>query len=203
MAKGGSKIVRLKWDAFELKTVWRPNELGRQAAVSTAQSRELAAYEIDKLLGLDMVPPTVARDIDGHSGAIQFWVNGIRTYEGTRELPPDHAWSRQLSRMKVFDTLLGNSSRNLNNMLVDRNDSFVLVDFSESFSTYRTLKNLPTRFDRRLMEGIRTLDSAPSRAQLKRLLSDAELDALLARKNALEAQIERLVAERGEAAVLF
>src|SRR5437899_6831302 len=36
---------------------------------------EIAAYELDKLLGLNMVPPAVEREIDGSVGAAIMWVS--------------------------------------------------------------------------------------------------------------------------------
>src|SRR5499425_278671 len=35
---------------------------------------EVAAYELDKLLGLGMVPATVERSFNGKRGSLQFWV---------------------------------------------------------------------------------------------------------------------------------
>ena len=35
---------------------------------------EIAAYELDKLIGLGMVPATVERTIEGKHGSLQFWV---------------------------------------------------------------------------------------------------------------------------------
>lgn len=35
--------------------------------------------EIEMMLGMDMVPPTRAREINGRKGAIQLWVEGCKT----------------------------------------------------------------------------------------------------------------------------
>lgn len=198
-AKGSGKIVRLKSDSFKLRSVWRPNELGAAAR----HSRELAAYEIDKLLGLEMVPPSVAREIDGQLGSLQFWVNGIHVFGDTKEIPQTPQWSRQLARMKLFDSLLGNTGRNLNNMLVDRHDNLMLIDFIAAFSNLRTLSHAPMRFERQVIERLKVLGTAESRAQLKRVLDDDAIESLLARRDALLKHAEKLIAERGEAAVLF
>ena len=37
---------------------------------------EVAAYELDKLLGIGMVPPTVERSVGGRAGCLQLWVTG-------------------------------------------------------------------------------------------------------------------------------
>src|SRR3972149_10988561 len=38
---------------------------------------EVAAYELDKLLGLGMVPPTVERSVGGRKGCRQLWCTGV------------------------------------------------------------------------------------------------------------------------------
>ena len=63
--------------------------------------------EIDKLLTLDMVPPTVERQLDGNTGAAQVWVeNIIGLKDGA---PPEEAvrgkWETQLTRAAMFDAL--------------------------------------------------------------------------------------------------
>ena len=62
---------------------------------------EVAAYELDKLLGLGMVPPTVERRIWRKWGSLQMWVNGAMTEwerkEDEEQSPPDMAaWNNQM-----------------------------------------------------------------------------------------------------------
>ena len=40
---------------------------------------EIAAYEIDKIIGLRMVPATVERTYKGAKGSLQFWVDSMMT----------------------------------------------------------------------------------------------------------------------------
>ena len=35
---------------------------------------ELAAYRINEILGLNNIPPTVYREVEGRSGSVQIWV---------------------------------------------------------------------------------------------------------------------------------
>ena len=45
---------------------------GFQAAFKDSYKYEIAAYELDKMLGFDLVPPTVEREIDGKKkGSLQ------------------------------------------------------------------------------------------------------------------------------------
>jgi len=203
MPQSSPKIVRLKWDDFEVRGVWKSGGDPGQGTTSRSHSAEFAAYEIDKMVGLNMVPPTVARSIEEQPGALQFWVNGVRVYKHVQDIPKTPHWSRQLSRMQLFDNLIGNSGRVLSNMMVDRDDNLMLVDYMDSFSADRTLKDPPLQFDRRLVEKLRALDTTESRIRLKNILSDGEIEDLLARRNALLVHLDKLIAERGEAAVFF
>jgi hypothetical protein len=192
--------LRLQWDQFELRAAWRPSGV-RSDGLS--YSPELAAYELDRLLDLGMVPPTVARAADGHPGSVQYWVNGIRVLRSRQEAPPTEDWARQIARMQLFDSLLGNTGRGLTNMLIDPDDRLLLVDHMSAFSTERTLANPPSQFDRKLVEKLKVLDRPEAQQALRRMLGDAEREALLARRDLLLAHLARLVASHGEAVALF
>jgi hypothetical protein len=194
------KRLRLQWDQFELRAAWRPSGVRSDGQ---PYSPELAAYELDRLLDLDMVPPTVARAADGQPGSVQYWVNGIRVLRSMQEAPATEEWARQIDRMKFFDSLLGNTGRVLSNMLIDPDDRLLLIDHIYSFSTERTLANPPARFDRKLVEKLKALDRPEAQQALRRMLGDAEREALLARRDLLLAHLARLVALRGEAVALF
>ena len=70
---------------------------------------EIAAYELDKLLKMDMVPPTVERQLDGIRGAAQLWVEnivGLKDAERDQTSRQPAAWENQLVRMRMFATSL-------------------------------------------------------------------------------------------------
>jgi len=165
---------------------------------------EVAAYEVDKMLGLDMVPPTVLRALEGEEGSLQLWVYGCETYGtlGDRApRPPD--WKQRVSRARCFDYLIANRDRNVGNMLVDAAGGLVLVDHTRSFSAFTTPLELPERFDRRMIESLRRANRSSLQARLKGLLTEAQIEGVLKRRDILLAHVERLVEERGEQTVLF
>lgn len=200
IGRSAPKRLRLQWDQFEVRAAWRPSGPG---STGRPYSPELAAYELDRMLELDMVPPTVERAIDGQLGAIQYWVNGVRLLRTAQEAPRTELWARQTERMKLFDSLLGNGGRVLSNMLIDPDDQLLLVDYVDAFSTDRTLSNPPARFDRQLVEKVKALDAPGAQQTLRKFLGDAEREALLARRDLLLAHLARLVSAHGEVAVLF
>lgn len=76
---------------------------------------EIAAYELDKILGLNMVPATVERTFDGKKGSVQFWV-GSKMPEAERvkkkiDPPNTKEWNEQMFRVKLFDNLIYNTDR--------------------------------------------------------------------------------------------
>jgi hypothetical protein len=80
-----------------------------------------------------------------------------------------------------------------------------LIDHSRSFRPWTELKDTTalTRFSRALLEGLRRLEYKELRTTLGRYLLDEQILGLLARRDALLALANRLVAERGESAVLY
>ena len=53
--------------------VWK-NPSGIRGGYLEGWRYEIAAYELDKLLGLNMIPPTVERKFQGERGSLQLWV---------------------------------------------------------------------------------------------------------------------------------
>jgi hypothetical protein len=142
---------------------------------------EVAAYELDKLLGIGMVPPTVERSVGGSSGSLQLWVTGstMDKYDGS--FPDIERWRDQVSVMWLFDDLIANVDRHLNNAMVSPEHRLMLIDHSRSFRDSEELRNdlnanvtgtngrlwvveydqnrqrFPTRYPRSLIERLRSL----------------------------------------------
>ena len=103
----------------------------------------------------------------------------------------------------MFDSLIGNSSRNKMNILVDPSWNIVLIDHTQSFSSEEKLMDPPVQFDRRLVEKLRHLNPAGLSLRLQGILDREAIEHLLERRDALLSYMEQLIEERGEARVLF
>ena len=75
---------------------------------------EIAAYLLDKRLGLGMVPPTVEKAIDGRPGSCQLWIEGTERYgdmlaagKGLECFRSD-GWTKVGYVAQLFDDLVGN-----------------------------------------------------------------------------------------------
>ena len=56
--------------------------MGQRAGFWEAYKSEIAAYQLDRLLGLDMVPPTVERRVGSDLASVQLWVEGVPGHQG-------------------------------------------------------------------------------------------------------------------------
>ena len=170
----------------------------------------VAAYQIGALLGLDeMMPVAVARSIDHQMGSLTWWVDGVQFDEGERVKksanPPDPGdWSRQMCRMRVFTQLVADADRNQTNLLITNDWKLWMIDFTRAFRLKKEIGPLDvTRCDRQLLARMQTLTRPMLEEKTQHLLSGGEIDALLARRDAIVARINQLIAERGEALVLY
>lgn len=87
----------------------------------TYYQREVAAYELDQELGPGgVVPPTVAREIDGGVGAFQDWVHGTETHliHGALEAAgASLAAEPSTRRMFLLDLIMANDDRHGGNAM--------------------------------------------------------------------------------------
>jgi hypothetical protein len=200
--------VTLQKDSRSIQAVWKPIKRGPREEAWESYQAEVAAYEMDKMLMLTMVPPTVERDIKGLKGSLQLWVEGSRLFEEAREEAPQGVeWERTLSRMNLFDNLISNWARSDRDFMVDSQWNVALIDHSQAFLSTRELSprpdQIPRLFDRRLVEKMRSLQAEFLSMRFGRLLLEPQIRAILGRRDALLTLMEKLVAEKGESAVMF
>jgi Phosphatidylinositol 3- and 4-kinase len=167
---------------------------------------EIAAYELDKLLGMDMVPPTVERRYETDLVSAQLWVENCVSYKTVMDKPmPDaDSWNRQLRRMIVFDNLAVNRDRNAGNMLVDPAGNLILIDHSRAFDG--RLHRLPfekemARIDRPFFERLKALDREALQAHVGPWV-DFGVGPILLQREFILRRFENLIKENGEASVI-
>jgi hypothetical protein len=179
---------------------WKPLKPGMQSGYFESYKSEIAAYELDKVLGLNMVPVVVERTIKGDTGAAVLWLEGVRSWESVLPLPKPASWNQQLARMKMFDDLIGNSDRNKGNLLVDDDWHLFLIDHSRAFVTDTKLPQELQTIDRALWERTLALDEPTLATTLGTWLDSRQRAALLRRRDAMKKKIDALVAKSGQAA---
>ena len=124
------------------------NELVRNRSVEVGFSDcyryEVAAYRLDRALGIGLVPVTVLREVAGETGSLQEWVEDVRSFRKAAQDPASCAGAnlgqtrRNLALMYVLDQVIANTDRTWDNILVEpTRNRFFLIDHSRSFRTNR------------------------------------------------------------------
>jgi hypothetical protein len=175
---------------------------GRVSGFFESYRAEIAAYELDKLLGLGMVPPTVERRLRNDTGSLQLWVEDVKWLKerDTRTIPDSTAWNRQVYRHRVWDNLIANIDRNEGNLLVDEAWNLILIDHSRAFTATSQMPFPMTRIDREFYERLKAMTEADLKP-MRKWLADGPRP-LLRRRDAIVKHFEKLIAASSEAAVL-
>jgi hypothetical protein len=166
---------------------------------------EIAAYELDRLLGLDMVPVTVERRIKGERSSVQLWLNGCRLLRqaGTDTPPRPREWGRQVCRQRIFDALSANIDRNSGNILIDGEWNLILIDHSRAFIKNQTphLDEI-VRADRQIYDALKALDEESLNERVQPwLFGKSSVKELLERRDKIVGKLDKLLQDRGEASV--
>jgi hypothetical protein len=158
----------------------------------------VAAYRIDRVLELGMIPPSVERSYNGKTGSFTWWVDEVLMDEGERlkqkkPAPDINQWNEQMWHVRLFDQLIANVDRNLGNLLIDKSWTVWMIDHSRAFRLADTLKAPATlsKVDRQVFERLKTLDEETLKTTVEDYLTRAEVRALLARRDEIVALFEK------------
>jgi hypothetical protein len=169
---------------------------------------EIAAYELDKLIGTRLVPPTVKRHWRGNYGAVMLWIDDATTDFDRREqnlqVPNALRWNQQVYNIQLFRCLTYDIDyKNARNTLIDPDWRLWAIDSSRSFRTHKDLvDNTLDHFSRAVLANLRNLDFDTLKEHLGEWVDDGRLRAILARRDLIVERAGELAAERGEGAVL-
>ncbi len=220
LSSGGRQPWRVSLDDGKRK---------HDAAVETSASRDpsqrdyrfnIAAYELDKALELNLVSPSVERTVNGQPAAVTWWVDDVLMNELARREqkiePPDlEGWNRQMQAVRVFDELMANAYRNISpafytstvwdNLLITTEWRIWLIDHTRTFRTTRELENPQslTRCDRTMLNKLRELNAEVLTKKLGKFLTSEQLDALETRRALIVKHLDEQIARKGEGAVLY
>src|SRR3989338_2831926 len=92
---------------------------------------EVAAYEVDRLLGLDVVPTTVMRSIEGQEGSLQVWIPSSRT--AFQCLQESGLIIDRSKKVKFLDYLIFNRDVRADNYLILKNGTQASIDHGLAF----------------------------------------------------------------------
>jgi uncharacterized repeat protein (TIGR03843 family) len=163
-ARGESPL----WD-FEAGTLYR---------------REVAAYELSKVLGWPRIPPTVVRKRGPHGvGALQLFIEADRRHFLDEQSARRTTWAR----VALFDVIVNNADRKSGHCLFDANDDVWVIDHGLTFNVEHKLRTviwdfsgepLPAELCGDLERALVDVDKGGLAATLDGLLSPAEVRML-------------------------
>ena len=223
IGEGVTKPKRLfmKMGDLEGSGCWK-NPKGVKQGHLEGWQYEIAAYEMDKLLELNMVPATVEKRFNGKKGSLQLWVEDVTSLldilEQKIQFPKekiDH-YNKTKYLARAFDSLIANEDRTQQNMFYTKDWRLILIDHSRSFRSARKFtkqlmfgKNgiMGVKFIRQLpkafVEKIKALNFDNIQKAVGPYLKKKEINAILKRKELLLKEIEEMIKEKGEENVLY
>ena len=170
----------------------------------------VAGYRLSLLLGLDNVPMSVERKVNGKPAAITWWLDDVILDEGSRQKkqtvgPNPSRTASQIHVLRVFDELIQNRDRNAGNLLWTADWKMWMIDHTRAFRLGKDLLKPQQleRVDRSMFEKMKDLNASELTAVMSKSLTKSEIDALPARRDAIVKLFDGKIAQRGEAAVLF
>lgn len=170
----------------------------------------LAAYTLAGMLGIDtMMPVTVHRNWNGKDGTITWWIDDAfdeRTRrKEKRDAPNKLAWAHQMHKMRVFGALVGDTDRNMGNILITQDWKLWMIDFTRAFRLQTELKYPQdlSLIDRTVLARLRGLDAEAVKTATAHCLSPYEAQAVMKRRDLLVAHFDALVKQKGAGAVLY
>jgi hypothetical protein len=213
--------LTLERDGLARDAYWKDVE-GRPKGYIEGWKYEIAAYRFDKHLGLHMIPPTVEKRFRENRGScmlgVPYWKKLDKIKSEKIKAPPRLivGYNRAIYLQRAFDNLIGNQDRHLNNYLITEDWRIILIDHSRSFRTgkkwtkeliytekHREGPMIMRELPRAFYEKIKSLNFEIIEGFVGDYLSDDEINAVLARKDLIIMEIERLVQQNGEDKVLY
>ena len=181
--------------------LWKVLPPGRPNGYWESYKSEIAAYELDKMLGMGMVPVAVEKKWKVEKAAAILWLSPIHSWKEMQDKPKPAKWVPQVARMKMFDDLICNRDRNAGNLLVDDDWNLFLIDHSRAFIDDKGLAVPLEHVHRPLWVKMLALDEASLEQAIGQWVDRSSIRAIIARRDKMKAAIDKLVKDKGEAAV--
>jgi len=153
---------------------------------------DVAAYKVDRMLDLQMVPTAVIADVEGQEGALSDWIdNAITERDRVDKEIPFGGYCAQFEQYRlryVYDILIHNDDRNLTNILWTK-DTFMMqfIDHSRAFRVSKKRPKQYQKMDLRVSDLLRShllyLNADNLTEALSAYLHPRQIEAILARRD--------------------
>ena len=170
----------------------RKSYIPRRHDESDRYQYDPAAYHLDRMIDLQMVPVSVLRTVDGEEGTLGIWVhkaiNERDRLEQNVEFGGYCAQDEQYRLRFLFDTLIYNEDRNLTNILWTRKDFMLrFIDHTRAFTSKKRrtkqYRKVTLRLSDLFEEQLRSLNEENLSARLSPWLHPRQISAILGRRD--------------------
>ncbi|MFQ6110090.1 MAG: hypothetical protein ACE5L7_11125 [Candidatus Aminicenantales bacterium] len=213
--------LTLEKNGVTRKALWKDAE-GRTKGFVENWRWEIAAYRLDKHLGLNMVPPTVEKRFKGNRGSCQlwvdYWIKAKHKNEQRIKVPSYKVfyYNRATYLRWAWDNLIANEDRHSGNIFITKDWRIILPDHSRSFRTSKKftknliytekhkegpkiMKELPRAF----VEKLKSLNFELIRDIVGEYLTEKEINAVLLRRDLILEVVDERIKRLGEDKVLY
>jgi len=196
-----TQLLELELKDMKLRAVYgAEQETAEQAAAAGRKGRrryqhQIAAYKLDRELELDMVPVTVLRKVKGNEGAVQIWIQGavdLKELQEYGDFSVLTGMDSELARVRAFTALIGlNYSDRVRQgkMVLPVSRRVMAADNGIAFVDEPTVAPfLPEGcgpVGPAFLHDLGSLDLATMKKDLGKLLSNAQIEAILKRRDDL------------------
>jgi len=206
-----AEVWELEGEGLKLRGVFKDVEEeppGPGRPESRRYQHEVAAFELDRMLDIGLVPVVVVREVDGRRGALRplsetaLDLVSVRDIQDLEGAPPEKTIAavaeayglgldelkEQVVRARVFDGLIGNLGRtDVDKLFIPAEGRVALVDQDEAFGLSTELdpallnpcRPMPADLRIHLME----LNTEELQEDLGEYLNDAQIGAVLKRRD--------------------
>lgn len=214
--------LTLKKDGVTMHAWWK-NVEGRPKGFPDSWKWEIAAYHLDKYLGLNMIPPIVVKRFRGDKGCCSLDYGGTITLrqKKAQDLKPSSGAQvaslyRAMYLQRAFDNLIANADRNEGDVLYTKDWRMILIDHSRAFYTSKKytkkllldenskplpmpMRSLPRAF----VDKLKSLDFGIIKDVVGEYLTEKEIECVLLRRDLIIDNLNKRIEKLGEAAVLY
>ncbi len=213
--------LTLEKNGVTRKALWK-NAEGRMRGFLENWRGEIAAYRLDKYIGLNMVPPTVEKEFRGERGSCQlwvdYWIKARHKNEQNIKVPSYKVfyYNRATYLRWAWDNLIANEDRHAGNIFITEDWRIILPDHSRSFRTSkkftknliytekhkegpRIMRELPRTF----VENLKSLNFELIRDIVGEYLTEEEINAVLLRRDLILEVVNERIKKLGEDKVLY
>lgn len=211
----------LEKDGFTRRALWK-NPEGRLKGFLDSWKCEIAAYRLDKLLGLNMVSPTVEKRFQGNKGSCQLMLENVimlRTKKEEKIKTPSYRiepLNRATYLQRAWDNLIANEDRNMGDILYTEDWRMILIDHSRAFRSSKKFKKalifdeksksgpkLMKKLPKAFVEKLRAINFEVIREAVGEYLTDKEVEAVLIRRDLIIDWLDKRIKEFGKDEVLY